>query len=87
MPVSRLTTTSEPNPDRNRYFRRNPDDWERLRLLDYSEAAAYLACSPRFVRSLWERRQVPAYKVGRRVRFAEEDLSAWAKRQRVEQVS
>lgn len=87
MALSRIAKARKPEPDRNRSFSRNPQEGESLRWLDYPQSAAYLNCSERFVRSLWERRQIPAYKMGRRVRFAEEDLRAWAERQRVEAVS
>jgi excisionase family DNA binding protein len=46
-----------------------PDNPRLRRLLDYSEAAEQLGCTPRLVRKLVESRQVASVKVGRLVRL------------------
>jgi excisionase family DNA binding protein len=51
-------------------------------LLDYEGAAAYLATTTRHVRELWQRREIAAVKVGRLVRFTQEDLDAYVRLQR-----
>ena len=56
------------------------------RLLDLAEAARYLNDSPRHVRSLWERRQIAAIRVGRKVRFDPRDLERYIEARRVEPV-
>jgi excisionase family DNA binding protein len=55
-------------------------------LLSLEQAAAYLSITPRHVRQLHQSRQLAAVKVGRLVRFSEEDLSAYIDRQRVDAV-
>jgi excisionase family DNA binding protein len=47
------------------------------RLLDTEEAAWYLNQTPRWVREKAVRRQIPAVKLGRAVRFRVEDLDAF----------
>ena len=47
------------------------------RLLDLEEAAQYLCTTPRWVRSQWQSRSIPAVKLGRAVRFRVEDLDAF----------
>jgi hypothetical protein len=39
------------------------------RLLDLDGAANYLHDTPRHVRSLWERRELAAVRIGRKIRF------------------
>jgi excisionase family DNA binding protein len=56
---------------------------ERARLLDATEAAWYLNVTPRWIRSAWGQRKLPAVKVGRAVRFRVEDLDAYVEAQRV----
>ena len=64
---------------------RNRDERRHLeRLLDYPEAADYLQVPERFVRRLWQTRQLAAIKIGRRVRFDVRDLDAYIEQQRVE---
>lgn len=46
-------------------------------LLDAEAAAKYLNCSTRLVRELWNRREIPAIKVGRLVRFHKDDLDKY----------
>jgi excisionase family DNA binding protein len=53
------------------------------RLLDLIGAAAYLNDSPRHVRTLWERRELAAVRVGRKVRFDPKDLDRYIDAQRV----
>lgn len=43
-------------------------------LLDIRGAASYMGVTERFVRRLIEERRIPYYKVGKFVRFSEEDL-------------
>lgn len=52
-------------------------------LLDAPEAARYLHCTPRGVRELWARRELPAVRVGRLVRFLKSDLDAYVAARRV----
>lgn len=47
------------------------------RLLDTDAAAAYLGYTPKQLRSLVERRQVPFMKVGRALRFDIRRLDRW----------
>jgi excisionase family DNA binding protein len=56
------------------------------RLLDLAGAAEYLNDTPRHVRSLWERRQIAAVRVGRKLRFDPRDLDRYIDSQRVEAV-
>jgi excisionase family DNA binding protein len=53
------------------------------RLLDLEGAAKYLHDSPRHVRSLWERREIAAIRIGRKIRFDPEDLDRYIDSQRV----
>lgn len=46
-------------------------------LLTKDEAAAYLNTTPRHVQCLWDRRELPATKVGRLVRFHRDDLDSY----------
>lgn len=43
-------------------------------LLDIHGAALYMGVTERFIRRLVEERRIPYYKVGKFVRFSEEDL-------------
>jgi excisionase family DNA binding protein len=43
-------------------------------LMDRAGAATYLATTERHIQDLWNRRQIPAIKVGRLVRFHRQDL-------------
>lgn len=52
-------------------------------LLDGSEVAARLGVTARTVRELWARGKLSGVKVGRRVRFTEEDLADFIERNRV----
>jgi excisionase family DNA binding protein len=56
------------------------------RLLDLEGAASYLHDSPRHVRSLWERRELAAVRVGRKIRFDPRDLDRYIDAQRVQVV-
>lgn len=51
-------------------------------LLDYDGAAKYLRTTRRHVRELWQRREIGAVKVGKLVRFTQEDLDAYIRLQR-----
>lgn len=46
-------------------------------LMDAGAAAKYLNCSTRLVQELWNRREIPAIKVGRLVRFHKDDLDRY----------
>jgi excisionase family DNA binding protein len=56
-------------------------------LFDVEQAAIALSVTPRHVRRLWQLRQLAGIKVGRLVRFSEEDLEAYIARQRVEAIA
>lgn len=51
-------------------------------LLDLSGAAEYLSTSERHIRELWNRRELPAIKVGRKVRFHKDDLDRYINERR-----
>ena len=53
------------------------------RLLDLDGAANYLHDTPRHVRSLWERRELAAVRIGRKIRFDPVDLDWYIDSQRV----
>lgn len=55
---------------------------EPLRLLDSDEAAEVLNTSPRHVRALTERGELPVVKVGRLNRYLPDDLLTFAKSNR-----
>ena len=52
-------------------------------LLDWDGAAARLGVSPRLIRELWAKNVLGGVKVGRYVRFREEDLAAYVEQHRV----
>lgn len=52
------------------------------RWLDYSEAAAHLGVSVRFMRRAVAEGSIPRHKFGRLTRFSIDDLEAWAEKQR-----
>ena len=54
------------------------------RYLDCRGVAALLAMTPAAVRQLVYRREIPFYKLGKRLRFREDDVRAWAEQGRVE---
>lgn len=51
---------------------------------DITGAADYVDTTPRHIKELVYRRQIPYYKVGRLVRFSFADLDAWMATNRVE---
>lgn len=53
------------------------------RLLDLDGAAKYLHDTPRHVRTLWERRELAAVRIGRKIRFDPDDLDRYIDSQRV----
>lgn len=54
------------------------------RLLPLAEAADFLGIdNPRSLQEHWRRWGIPAYKVGRELRFRERDLNAWVEKQAV----
>lgn len=53
-------------------------------LMDYEAVAAYLSISERQVRDLWEKRKLSAVKLGRNVRFSQQDLDKYIELNRVE---
>ena len=55
-------------------------------LLDWEAAAERLGITPRHLRALRERREIPIVKVGRLVRFDPDDLDAYAETQRQEAI-
>lgn len=46
-------------------------------LLDRAGAAEYLATTERHIQDLWNRREIPAVKIGRKVRFHKDDLDRY----------
>jgi excisionase family DNA binding protein len=52
------------------------------RLLRVHAAAAYLSCTPWFMRSLGWSRQVPFLKLGNRILFDRSDLDAFVEKQK-----
>lgn len=56
-------------------------------LLDMNATAARLGTTHRHVRRLIERREIPFFKVGGKVRFDPADLDRWLTAQRVERAS
>lgn len=56
-------------------------------LLDADEAAAYLHTTRRHIQLLWDRRQLPAIKVGRLVRFHKDDLNTYIEENRMGKTS
>ena len=53
------------------------DDSRGSRLLTKEDVADRWQCRPRQVREMWARRELPAVKVGRLVRFRLEDIEAY----------
>ena len=51
-------------------------------LLDKAGAAEYLATTERHVQDLWDKRQIPAIKIGRKVRFHKDDLDRYIEERR-----
>lgn len=54
------------------------------RLLEYREAARFLGISVSHLQRLVQRREMPHHKIGRCVRFSEDDLRAFLEQSRVE---
>jgi excisionase family DNA binding protein len=54
------------------------------RLLDTEQAAAYLNVRPSWVRGAVQTRRIPHVKLGKHVRFLQEDLDSWIVQQREE---
>lgn len=46
-------------------------------LYDVPGAAKYLSTTERHIRDMWNKRQIPAIKVGRKLRFHKDDLDAY----------
>ena len=55
-----------------------------MTLLDIDGAADHLDVSPRFIRRLVAQRRVNYLKIGKLVRFDQNDLDAWVQQQRVD---
>lgn len=53
-------------------------------LLTVDQAAERLNVSTRFVRRLVDERRVPYLKIGKFVRFAEDELDAWIEAKRID---
>jgi excisionase family DNA binding protein len=51
------------------------------RMLSARDVAAILAVPERTVRDKWREWQLPAYRIGRHLRWRERDLYAWIERQ------
>lgn len=56
-------------------------------LLDRKAAAAYLGQSERWLEERWQRREIPAVKVGRKMLFRIADLDLFIETHRVEPVT
>jgi excisionase family DNA binding protein len=54
------------------------------RYLTVDAAAEYLSLTPKAVRRMIERGDIPHYRVGARLRFDVTDLDAWMRKHRVE---
>jgi excisionase family DNA binding protein len=54
------------------------------RLLDIDDAADYLNVSPRFIRRLTAQRRINYLKIGKFVRFDQDELDDWVQAQRVD---
>ena len=54
------------------------------RLLDIDDAADYLNVSPRFIRRLIAQRRINYLKIGKFVRFDQDELDDWVQAQRVD---
>jgi excisionase family DNA binding protein len=52
-------------------------------LLNWEGAAEFLGVTPRLVRELWARKELGGVRVGRRIRFREQDLAEYVERHRV----
>ncbi len=55
-----------------------------MSLLDIDGAADYLNVSPRFIRRLVAQRRVNYLKIGKFVRFDQNELDEWIQQQRVD---
>ena len=51
------------------------------RLLSSREVAAILGVQERTVRAMWREWQLPAYRIGKQLRWRERDVHAWIERQ------
>ncbi|MGB7236969.1 MAG: helix-turn-helix domain-containing protein [Rhodococcus sp. (in: high G+C Gram-positive bacteria)] len=54
------------------------------RLLDIDDAADYLNVNPRFIRRLIAQRRVNYLKIGKFVRFDQDELDEWVQQRRVD---
>jgi excisionase family DNA binding protein len=55
-----------------------------MALLTLSEAATRLGTTERHLRDLWSRREIPAIKIGRLIRFDPADLDKYIESHRIE---
>jgi excisionase family DNA binding protein len=77
MPKRQLSATaSGSRPEAAADAEREPG---ATKLQDVSLAALWLGCTPRFVRELVARRELPVVRIGRLVRFQPADLDAYIK--------
>lgn len=53
------------------------------RILSLASAAALLDMPPRRLRDNWRKWEIPAYQIGRELRFIERDIRTWLKKQAV----
>lgn len=67
----------KPRPDRQRAGTLGGSN----RLLSARDVAAILAVPERTVRDKWREWQLPAYRIGRHMRWKERDVYAWIDRQ------
>jgi excisionase family DNA binding protein len=51
------------------------------RLLSSRQVAAILGVRERTVRAMWREWQLPAYRIGKQLRWRERDVYAWIERQ------
>lgn len=54
------------------------------RYLTVDETAEYLSFTPKSIRNMVARQEIPVIKRGRNLRFDVQDLDLWMRRQRVE---
>jgi excisionase family DNA binding protein len=76
-PPRRAMTARKPRPDGHRAGALGGSN----RLLSARDAAAILAVPERTVRDKWREWQLPAYRIGRHLRWKERDVYAWIDRQ------
>jgi excisionase family DNA binding protein len=71
-------------PDPGKFFDKQPTG--SIELLTVAEAAKLLGVSASGMRRIQQERRIPFFKVGRCVRFAISDLTAYLAKRRVESI-